>query len=177
LLLVLMILILSFKKTPEILPAINYLKPNQSWMLQSVPSEIPINSLFDGNLSTVWIIQKSSALKANNGILLTIRFTKPVFVSNLGIAIGNQSDWDNFQKYNKPKDIWIRYANSTVKEHKVNEQSSVRKISLEDKLGVQYIPWTPVEVTELMFELKSFQNDSKNDDLAISEIRIFGMEF
>jgi len=174
-LLVVMVLLLSFKSTPENLPAINYLKPNQLWMLQSVPSEIPINSLFDGDLGTVWIVQKNSALKANNGILVTIRFAKPVFISNLGIAIGDQSDWDNFQKYNKPKDIWIRYANSTVKEHKVNEQSSVRKISLEDKLGVQYVPWTPVEVTELMFELKSFQNDSKNDDLAISEIRIFGM--
>ena len=175
-LLVLMVILLSFKKPPENLPAINYLKPNQSWMLQSVPSEVSINSLFDGNLGTAWIIQKNSALKANNGILVTIRFTKPVFISNLGIAIGDQSDWDNFQKYNKPKDIWIRYANSTVKEHKVNEQSSVRKISLEDKLGVQYVPWTPVEVTELMFELKGMQNDSKNDDLAISEIRIFGME-
>jgi len=175
-LLVIMVILLSFKKPPENLPAINYLKPNQSWMLQSVPSEVSINTLFDGNLSTAWIIQKNSALKANNGILVTIRFTKPVFISNLGIAIGDQSDWDNFQKYNKPKDIWIRYANSTVKEHKVNEQSSVRKISLEDKLGVQYVPWTPVEVTELMFELKGMQNDSKNDDLAISEIRIFGME-
>jgi len=175
-LLVIMVLLLTFKRPPENLPAINYLKPNQSWMLQSVPSEIPINTLFDGNLGTAWIIQKNSALKANSGILVTIRFAKPVFISNLGLAIGDQSDWDNFQKYNKPKEIWIRYANSTVKEHKVNEQSSVRKISLEDKLGVQYIPWTPVEVTELMFELKSFQNDSKNDDLAISEIRIFGME-
>jgi len=176
-LLVIMILLLSFKKAPENLPAINYLKPTQSWMLQSVQSETSVNSLFDGDLGTVWIVQKNSALRANNGILMTIRFAKPVFISNLGIAIGNQSDWDNFQKYNKPKDIWIRYANSTVKEHKVNEQSSVRKISLEDRLGVQYIPWIPVEVTELMFELKSFQNDSKNDDLAISEIRIFGMEF
>jgi len=175
-LLVIMILLLSFKKPPENLPAINYLKPSQYWMLQSIQSETSINSLFDGDLGTAWIVQKNSALKANNGILMTIRFTKPIFISNLGIAIGDQSYWDNFQKYNKPKDIWIRYANSTVKEHKVNEQSSVRKISLEDKLGVQYIPWIPVEVTELMFELKSLQNDSKNDDLAITEIRIFGME-
>jgi len=177
LLLVIMILLMSFKKTPENLPAINYLKPNLSWILQSIPSENSVNSLFDADLGTAWIVQKNAALKANGGILVTVKFAKPVFISNLGIAIGDQSDWDNFQKYNKPKDIWIRYANSTVKEHKVNEQSSVRKISLEDRLGVQYVPWVPVEVTELMFELKSMQNDSKNDDLAISEIRIFGMEF
>jgi len=176
LLLVMMILLLSFKKTPENLPAINCLKPNQSWLLQSIPAETSVNTLFDGDLGTAWTVQKNSALRANSGILVTIKFAKPVFISNLGLAIGDQSDWDNFQKYNKPKDIWIHYANSTVKEHKVNEQSSVRKISLEDRLGVQYVPWVPVEVTSLMFELKTMQNDSKNDDLAISEIRIFGME-
>jgi len=175
-LLVMMVLLLSFKKTPENLPAINCLKPTQSWVLQSIPSENSANVLFDGDLGSAWIVQKNSALRANSGILVTIKFAKPVFVSNLGIAIGDQSDWDNFQKYNKPKEIWIHYANSTVKEHKVNEQSSVRKISLDDRLGVQYVPWVPVEVTSLMFELKSMQNDSKNDDLAISEIRIFGME-
>jgi serine/threonine protein kinase len=175
-LLVLMALIMIFKSPSENLPAINYLKPNQLWeRLQSVQPD-SINSLFDGDLGTAWIVQKNAALKANNGVLVTIRFAKPVFISNLGIAIGDQSNWDNFQKYNKPKDIWIHYTNSTtVKEHNVNAQSSVRKISLEDKLGVQYVSWAPVEVTELMFELKSFQNDSKNDDLAISEIRIFGM--
>jgi serine/threonine protein kinase len=177
-LLLLLMLLLTFRSVPESLPSINYLKPSsKTWMVESIAPEVSIEPIFDGNLSTAWIVSKNMALKANNGILMTIRFTKPTLISNLGIAIGNQSDWDNFQKYNKPKDIWIRYANSTVKEYKVNEQSSVRKIFLEDKLGVQYVPWTPVEVTELMFELKSLQNDSKNDDLAISEIRIFGMEF
>jgi serine/threonine protein kinase len=177
-LLLLLMLLLTFKKNvPESLPSINYLKPSsKTWTIESIAPEVSIEPIFDGDLSTAWIVSKNLALKANNGILMTIRFAKPTLISNLGIAIGNQSDWDNFQKYSKPKDIWIRYANSTVKEYKVNEQSSVRKILLEDKLGVQYVPWTPVEVTELMFEMKSLQNDSKNDDLAISEIRIFGIE-
>jgi len=172
-LMVLMVLLLSFKKTPENLPSINYLKPNQSWTMQGVLLD-SANSIFDGDLGTAMIIQKNLALKASNGILVTIRFAKPIFMSNLGIAVGDQSDWDKFQKYSKPKDIWIHCINSTVKEN-TNKQSFVRKISLEDKPGVQYVPWAPVEVTELIFELKSFQNDSKNDDLAISEIRIFGM--
>ena len=177
-LLILLMLLLTFRSSPESLPAISYLKPSsKTWTIESVAPEIPVGAIFDGDLATAWTVSKNSALKANNGILITIRFAKPVLISNLGIAIGNQSNWDNFQKYSKPKDIWIRYANSAVKEYKVNEQSSVRKISLEDKLGVQYAPWVPVEVTELMFELKSLQNDSKNDDLAISEIRIFGIEF
>ncbi|MCL1967556.1 MAG: serine/threonine protein kinase [Fibromonadales bacterium] len=175
-LLILLILLLTFKSTPESLPSIGYLSSGKSWTIQSIEPEISTATLFDMNLSTAWIVPKNSAQRANNGILMTIKFAKPTLISNLGIAIGNQNDWDNFQKYSKPKEIWIRYANSTVKEYKVNEQSSTRKISLEDKLGVQYVTWVPVEVTELMFELKSVQNDNKSDDLAISEIRLFGME-
>jgi serine/threonine protein kinase len=175
-LLILLILLLTFKSPPESSPSIGYLSPNKSWTMQSVEPEISTAPLFDVDLNTAWIVPKNSAQKANNGILITIKFAKPTLISNLGIAIGNQNDWDNFQKYSKPKDIWIRYANSAIKEYKVNEQSSTRKISLEDKLGVQYVAWVPVEVTELMFELKSVQNDNKSDDLAISEIRLFGME-
>jgi serine/threonine protein kinase len=178
-LLVLLIPLLAFKSPPKSPPSINYLTPAKSWVIQNVQPEIPIAPLFDGDLSSAWTIPKNSALKANSGILITIRFPKPTLISNLGIAVGDQSNWDNFQKYNKPKDIWIRYANSSysAKENNVNEQSSIKKITLEDKLGVQYVSWVPVEVTELMFEMKSMMNDSKPEDLAISEIRIFGIEF
>jgi len=175
-LLILLLLLFTLKSSPESSPSIGYLSSSKSWTMQSIEPEISTATLFDMNLSTAWIVPKNSAQRANNGILMTIKFAKPTLISNLGIAIGNQNDWDNFQKYSKPKEIWIRYANSTVKEYKVNEQSSTRKIVLEDKLGVQYVAWLPVEVTELMFELKSVQNDNKSDDLAISEIRLFGME-
>jgi serine/threonine protein kinase len=176
-LLISLILLLAFKNPPpeKSLPSISYLN-SESWVVQSAQPEISAAPIFDGDLSTAWIISKNSALKSNNGILITIRFAKPTLVSNIGIAIGNQSDWDNFQKYSKPKEIWIRHINSSVKEYKVNEQSSVKKVSLEDKLGVQYVSWTPMEVTEIMFEMKSVQSDIKTEDLAISEIRIFGME-
>ena len=176
LLLIFLIILLAFKSPSEkIPPAISNLNP-ASWVVQSVAPETPIAPVFDSDLGSAWVISKNTALKANNGILITIKFAKPTLVSHLGIAIGDQSSWDNFQKYGKPKDIWVRYTNSTVKEYKVNEQSSVKKISLEDKLGVQYISWTPAEVTELMFELKTVQNDSKSNEVAISEIRILGME-
>jgi serine/threonine protein kinase len=176
-LLILLILLLAFKKSPpeEVPPGISYLSP-KTWTVHAIHSEIPLAPIFDNDLSTAWVVPKNSALKSNNGVLITIRFAKPTLVTNIGIAIGNQSTWDNFQKYSKPKDIWIRHANSKVKENKVNEQSSVRKISLEDKLGVQYPSWPPIEITEIMFELKTMQNDSKAEDFAISEIRLFGME-
>jgi serine/threonine protein kinase len=175
-LLFLLVLLLAFKSVPENPPSIGYLNPTESWTIQNVYPDIPVAPLFDKDLNTAWIIPKNTALRANNGILITIKFMNPTLISNLGFAIGNQSDWDNFQKYSKPKNIWIRYANSTVKEYKVSEQSFMQKFSLEDKLGVQYVAWEPVEVTELMFELRSVQNDTKTDDFAISEIRLFGME-
>jgi hypothetical protein len=176
LILLLLLLFLSSKNEPESVPAIGYLNSAKQWVIESVQPETPLTPLFDGDLGTTWMVSKNNALKSNNGILITIRFPKPTFVSNLGIAIGNQSNWDNFQKYNKPKEIWIRHANSAVKEYKVNEQSSIRKFTFEDKLGVQYLSWVPVEVTTLIIELKSLQNDLKTEDMAISEIRIFGME-
>ncbi|MDR0517639.1 MAG: serine/threonine protein kinase [Fibromonadaceae bacterium] len=174
-LLIILILLLTFRSSPEVQPSIGYLNP-KTWTVHSIHSETSVAPVFDGDLSTAWVVPKNSALKSNNGVLITIRFAKPTLVTNLGIAIGNQSNWDNFQKYSKPKEIWVRFANSTVKENKVNEQSSARKISLEDKLGVQYPNWVPIEITELMFELKTVQNDSKTEDFAISEIRLFGME-
>jgi serine/threonine protein kinase len=177
LILLTLFLYLSLKSEPKSDPAaIGYLNSAKQWVIESVQPETPLTPLFDGDLGTTWMVSKNNALKSNNGILITIRFPKPTLVSNLGIAIGNQSNWDNFQKYNKPKEIWIRHANSAVKEYKVNEQSSIRKFSFEDKLGVQYLSWVPVEVTTLIFELKSLQNDLKTEDMAISEIRIFGME-
>lgn len=175
--LALMILLtFKIKSPPETGPVVSYLD-SKSWVVESVNPEISVAPVFDGDLGSAWIVPKNSALKAKSGVLITIRFEKPTLITSLGLAIGDQSDWANFQKYSKPKDIWIRHANSTVKEQRVNEQSSVRKISLEDKIGVQYLNWIPIEVTELMFELKTLQNDKKDDDLAISEIRIFGTSF
>jgi len=176
-LMVLMVLLLSFRKPPENFPAINYLKQGSHFVVKNdaLREDSSINLLFDNNLGTAWRIKKESIL--GNKVFATIKFLKPVFISNLGIAIGDQSSWDNFQAYNKPKEISIYCINSSnIREQNVSEERIMRKISLDDKLGVQYgRSWESVEVTELIFELKSFQNDSKKEDFAISEIRIFGM--
>jgi len=140
--------------------------------VQSFPPEISVKPVLDGDLSTAWIIPKASALNANSGVFITIRFAEPTLVTHLGMAIGSQSD---FQKYNKPKDVLIHWTNTSVKEGEVR-QSDKQSVSFKDKPGVQYPGWIPVEVTELMFELKKFQDDKKTDDMAISEIRIFGIE-
>ncbi|GHV13128.1 hypothetical protein AGMMS49938_07120 [Fibrobacterales bacterium] len=132
--------------------------------------------LFDGDLATAWRVKKEIALKANGGVFLSVKFAKPTLITNLGIAIGDQSDWDNFSKFSKPKEVWVRYVSPSAKGGVVNEQSSRVKIILDDRFGVQYPSWNPVEVTDLMFELKSMQNDRVSEDLAISELRLLGME-
>jgi serine/threonine protein kinase len=172
-LLIFAIFLLSFKNVPESPPPISYLTPSSSWVIDNKiqPGKSVDSLLFDKNLSTAWIITKESALKANEGKLITIKFSKPVFISHLGIAIGNQSSEDNFQKYNKPKNIWIHYVyNSNT------EQTDVQKFSLADVKRVQYLTWTPVEVSELTLQLKSLQKEDSREDFAISEIRIHGME-
>ncbi len=172
-LLIFVIFLLSFKKVPESPPPISYLTPANSWAIDNkVQPGRPVDSLlFDKNLSTAWIVTKEAAFKANDGKLITIKFSKPVFISHLGIAIGNQSSEDNFQKYNKPKNIWIHYVyNSNT------EQTDIQKFTLADVKRVQYIAWTPSEVSELTLQLKSLQKEDSREDFAISEIRIHGME-
>ncbi len=174
------ILLLLFKSPPKITPPIGYLTPTKSWTIENKvhPGKSIDSLLFDGNLSTAWIITKNDAEKAAKGDLIKITFPKPTMISYLGIAIGDQSSWDKFQDFCKPKEIEIFWRNIGVIEQNGNAQSGSKKIALENKMGVQYADWPvkPVEVTELTFKLNSAHNDSKSL-FAISEIRIFGTEF
>ena len=182
-LLIALIILLTLKKNPEQLPSVNYLNlkscsvqnanREKACIIQTSRSEVSIAPLFDNNLNTAWVIPRNSAKEANGGIFLTIRLAKPTLITHIGFAIGDQNNWS---RYSKPKEIWVRYANSTVKEGSVNVQS-MQKILLEDKVETQYYGWISKEVTDLMFELKSFQNDKVEGDFAISEIRILGLEW
>ncbi|MDR1829174.1 MAG: serine/threonine protein kinase [Candidatus Fibromonas sp.] len=178
-LLLFVILLLLFKTPPKIPPPIGYLTPAKSWIIENKvhPGKSIDSLLFDGSLSTAWIITRHDAERAAKGDLITITFPKPTMISDLGIAIGDQSNWDKFQDFCKPKEIEIFWRNTGVIEQNGNAQSGSKKIALENKMGVQYADWPakPVEVTELTFRLNSTHNESKAL-FAISEIRIFGTE-
>ena len=171
-LLISLILLLTFKDVPKSPPSIGYLTPAKSWIIENkVQPEKPkdIDSLlFDKNKNTAWIITREAA-KASEGNLLTIRFPKPTLIYGLSIAIGDQSSKENFQKHSRPKEMTIHYEDTS-------RQTDRKTISLADRMDYQYITWTPVEVTELTFILKSVHNESEKH-FAISEIRIFGLEF
>jgi serine/threonine protein kinase len=170
-LLISLILLLAFKEVPKSPPSISYITPAKSWIENKVqPGNARDSLLFDNDLSTAWIVTKAS-VKASEGKLITIKFPKRTLVHTLGIAIGDQSDEESFLKYSKPKDISIHYVHnsSPVRTNRVT-------FSLTDIMGIQYIPWTPAEVTEITLELKDMQKDSKEEHIAISEIRIWGVE-
>ncbi|MDR3002456.1 MAG: serine/threonine protein kinase [Fibromonadaceae bacterium] len=176
---VLMILLtFKIKNVPEAAPALGYLIPKSSNIENNIiQGDSLVHLIFDGDPKTAWIIPKDLALRANNRKLVTINFPKPALITNIGIAIGDQSSWDNFQKYNKSKEILIYYTNPTVSGNPASEVSGSRTVSLENKLGVQYpSSWVPIEVNMLTFELRSMQNPNNPADFAISEIRIIGVE-
>jgi len=179
-LLLFVIVLLLFKSTPKITPPIGYLTPAKSWIIENKvhPGKSMDSLLFDGNLNTAWIITKNDAEKAAKGDLIKIIFPGPVMISDLGIAIGDQSSWDKFQDFSKPKEIEVFWRNTGVLEQNGNAQSGSKKIAFENKMGVQYADWPakPVEVTELLFKLNSTHNETKAL-FAICEIRIFGTEF
>ena len=172
------LLTFKFKNAPEAMPAMSYLIPKSYNIENNVnQGDSSVNLVFDGDPKTAWIISKDLALRANNRKLATINFPKPTLVTNIGFAIGDQKNWDSFQKYNKPKDILIYYTNPTVPGNPASEVSGSRTVSLENKLGVQYPGnWVPIEVNMLTFELRSMQNSNSPADFAISEIRIIGVE-
>jgi len=183
-LLLALIILSTLKKNPEPLPSINYLNLSKSCSVQNASKEKPcviqtsrpevsVAPLFDNSLNTAWVIPKNSAKEANGGVFLTIRLGKPTLITRIGFAIGDQKNWS---KYSKPKEILVQYTNSTVKEGLVSVQAK-QKILLSDKVETQYDNgWISKEVTDLTFELKSFQDDKIDGDFAISEIRIFGIE-
>ncbi|MCL2283215.1 MAG: serine/threonine protein kinase [Fibromonadales bacterium] len=156
-----LLLYISMPKIPQFPPSINYLNPMELGEIKNEVDKGDLLRLFDKDYGTTWNILKHTALTGNGGRLLTIKFNKPVFISHLGFAPGDQ-------KFSKPKDIWIYWGYN-------NKPVDKQEFSLKDMTDPQYVPWTPREVDELTFVIKSVHNASA-DNFAISEIMLFGME-
>ncbi|MCL2207983.1 MAG: serine/threonine protein kinase [Fibromonadales bacterium] len=154
--------LLLYMSIPKIPPSINHLSPGKSWV---VINEVKVGEstdslLFDKDYSTAWNITRKSALTGNDGKLITVKFKKPVFISHVGLA-------SNDPKASKPKDVWIRWE--------YNKQSDYQKFVLPDAVTPQYVSWTPMEVEELTFMVKSVHNATE-DIFSLSEIMLFGVE-
>lgn len=137
--------------------------------LESDASEgYPLTNLTDGNLQTAWLLPVED-LKQHS--VVTIRFKKATVVTQLGFAVGYQKTRDDqlqdrFAMLQKPQSIIIKTL-----------EGAVQKIDLENVRGVQYPSINPLETTELRIEFRTTVSGAQADaDLAISELRILGLE-
>ena len=125
-----------------------------------------LDNLGDGDLKTAWL--NKMPLKPQNPVL-SLYFKKNTLVTHLGIAIGYQKSVDDlfgdrFRIFKKPKTITVETADGFK-----------QKIKLENIKGMQYPTIQAIETTELKFYLEDIY-EGENEDFAISEVRLLGME-
>ena len=126
----------------------------------------PLTNLNDGDLTTAWL--SSMPLKPLNPVL-AMYFDKKTLVMNIGIAVGYQKSVDDafgdrFRIFKKPRTITIE-----------TKDGFKQRLKLENIKGMQYPTIQAFETTELRFYLEDVY-ETDNNDYAISEIRLLGME-
>ena len=126
----------------------------------------PIANLTDGDLTTAWL--NKMPLKPLNPVL-AMYFDKNTLITNIGIAIGYQKSVDDafgdrFRIFKKPHTLTVE-----------TKDGFKQRLRLENIKGMQYPNIQAVETTELRFYLEDVY-EADNDDYAISEIRLLGME-
>lgn len=127
----------------------------------------PLSNLCDGDLKTAWLYTLPQ--KPQNPIL-TLFFDKDVLITHLGIATGYQksvddSFGDRFRIFKKPHKITIE-----------TKDGFKQRIQLENIKGMQYPSIQAIETSEIRIYLDDVY-EAENKDFAISEIKLFGMEF
>ena len=126
----------------------------------------PIANLTDGDLTTAWL--NKMPLKPLNPVL-AMYFDQNTLITNIGIAVGYQKSVDDafgdrFRIFKKPRTLTIE-----------TKDGFKQRIHLENIKGMQYPNIQAVETTELRFYLEDV-HPADNDDYAISEIRLLGIE-
>lgn len=129
-------------------------------------SGYPISNLNDNDLKTAWLYTMPQ--KPQNPIL-TLYFDKNALVTHFGIAVGYQKSVDDafgdrFRIFKKPRTITLE-----------TKDGFKQKLKLENIKGMQYPTIQAMETTELKIYLENVY-EGENDDFAISEIRLLGME-
>ena len=126
----------------------------------------PLSNLTDGDLTTAWL--NKMPLKPLNPVL-AMYFDQNTLITNIGIAVGYQKSVDDafgdrFRIFKKPRTLTIE-----------TKDGFKQRVKLENIRGMQYPNIQAVETTELRFYLEDVY-EADNDDYAISEIRLLGME-
>ena len=126
----------------------------------------PLKNLNDNNLKTAWLYTMPQ--KPQNPVL-TLYFDGNAIVTHFGIAIGYQKSVDDafgdrFRIFKKPKMITLE-----------TKDGFKQKVKLENIRGMQYPNIQAMETSELKVYLDDVY-EAENEDFAISEIRLLGME-
>lgn len=126
----------------------------------------PLKNLNDNDLKTAWLYTMPQ--KPQNPVL-TLYFDGNAIVTHFGIAIGYQKSVDDafgdrFRIFKKPKMITLE-----------TKDGFKQKVKLENIRGMQYPNIQAMETSELKVYLDDVY-EAENEDFAISEIRLLGME-
>ena len=126
----------------------------------------PLKNLNDNDLKTAWLYTMPQ--KPQNPVL-TLYFDGNAIVTHFGIAIGYQKSVDDafgdrFRIFKKPKTITLE-----------TKDGFKQRVKLENIRGMQYPNIQAMETSELKVYLDDIY-DAENEDFAISEIRLLGME-
>jgi serine/threonine protein kinase len=126
----------------------------------------PLDNLNDNDLKTAWLYTMPQ--KPQNPVL-TLYFDGNAIVTHFGIAIGYQKSVDDafgdrFRIFKKPKMITLE-----------TKDGFKQKVKLENIRGMQYPNIQAMETSELKVYLDDVY-EAENEDFAISEIRLLGME-
>lgn len=170
-LIVILLMLLMFTHKPlNTLHEIEWVEAVGNHETQAIEPEItggyPLTNLNDGDLTTAWL--NTMPLKPLNPVLVTY-FSKKTLILNIGIAVGYQKSVDDafgdrFRIFKKPRILTVE-TNDGFKQ----------RLRLENIKGMQYPNIQAVETTELRFYLDDVY-ETDNNDYAISEIRLLGME-
>jgi serine/threonine protein kinase len=170
-LIVILLMLLMFTHKPmNTLHEIEWMEAVGNHETQAIEPEVtggyPLTNLNDGDLTTAWL--NTMPLKPLNPVLVTY-FSKKTLILNIGIAVGYQKSVDDafgdrFRIFKKPRILTVE-TNDGFKQ----------RLRLDNIKGMQYPNIKAVETTELRFYLDDVY-ETDNNDYAISEIRLLGME-
>ena len=170
-LIVILLMLLMFTHKPQnMLHEIEWSEVIANYETRAIEPEMskgyPLSNLTDGDLTTAWL--NKMPLKPLNPVL-AMYFDQNTLITNIGIAIGyqksvNDAFGDRFRIFKKPHTLTIE-----------TKDGFKQRVKLENIRGMQYPNIQAVETTELRFYLEDVY-EADNDDYAISEIRLLGME-
>ena len=126
----------------------------------------PLSNLNDNDLRTAWLYTRPQ--KPQNPVL-TLYFETNAVVTHFGIAVGYQKSVDDafgdrFRIFKKPKTLTLE-----------TKDGFKQRVKLDNVKGMQYPAIQAMETTELKIYLDDVF-EAENEDFAISEIRLLGME-